>query len=413
MPTFAASRAAALLRSAVPPLVVLALAVGYLVIELGEGLAEPATDLLPPTVYPGLVALQALALVFCQRAPVVVFFLVLLLDAVLLATSGGELGTGSLGVMIATFTLVRSGELRHRYLLIICGAAVTALASIVAMAAAGAYAVWAVLAVAVARPALQYGIPSALAEFFLARERLVKALRERAELAERERAWGVEREIAGVRTAMARELHDIAAHHLSGIIVGAQAASALMATDQERSRQMLKTVQQDARTTLADLRRTVGLLRGDDSDTSASAGQPAPIPSLARIPVLVDAARGRGQQVRLTVEGIPQPLGPLAETAGYRMVQESLANAARHAAGADCDVHIGYSATGVRIVVDTAAAPATVPTPGSTRTGHGYGIPGMQERADLVGGSLLTGPRPDGGWRNTLEIPIEHPGSQS
>jgi len=405
MPTAEASRAAALLRSAVPPLVVLALAAGYLALELAEGLAEPAEGTLPPTVYPGLVALQAVVLVFRQRTPVVAFFLVVSLDAVLLGTSGGELGTGSLGVMIATFALVRSGQLQHRYLLIVGGAAATALVSIVAMTAAGTYAVWVVLAVVVARPALQYALPAALAEFFLARERLVQALRDRAELAERERAYGVEREIAGVRTAMARELHDIAAHHLSGIIVGAQAASALMATDQERSRQMLKTVQQDARTTLADLRRTVGLLRGDDNEDTKSSGQPAPIPTVERVPLLVDAARGRGQQVTLAVDGAPRTLGPLAETAGYRMVQESLANAARHAPDAVCDVHIEYLPSLLRITVENADHASPGEAQPAAQTSHGYGIPGMEERAALVGAHLVTGPRPGGGWRNILEIP--------
>jgi len=401
-PRSAASR----LRSAVATVVVLALAAGYLTADLGVGLDEPAAGAVPASAAAGLVALQALALVFRRRNAVAVFAVVVAIDAVLLGTSGGELGTGALAAMIASYALTRSGELRIRFPVLACGVVTTLVVSAVAMAAVGAYPAVAVAAVAVARPVLQYGAPAALAEFLLARERLVGALRERAELAERERLRDVEREIAEVRTAMARELHDIAAHHLSGIIVGAQAASALVATDPDRTREMLRTVQQDARTTLADLRRTVGLLRSDTDEGPASPARPAPVPSLARIPGLVDTAIGRGQTVVFEVVGEPGVLGPLAETAGYRMVQESLANAARHAPGSSGRVRIEYLPDVVRITVhnDTPGAPSAAL---STRDGHGYGIPGMQERADLVGARLTTGRLPDGAWRNVLEIPRE------
>jgi len=423
---------AALLLSAVPPVLVLALAAGYIGIDLVEGLEDPVAGMVPPVVHAGLVALQALALVFRSRFPIVVFALVVLFDAALLATSGGELGTGALAVMIASYGVVRSGSGRTgvvgvsagraRYVVLLAGAAVTAIVSAVSMIAGATFAPLAILAVVVARPVLQYGIPAGIAEYALARERLVQALRDRAELAERERVRSVEREIAGVRTAMARELHDIAAHHLSGIIVGAQAASALVAVDPERTREMLRTVQRDARTTLADLRRTVGLLRSDDPEDpygGESAVQPAAIPSLDRIAGLVETARGRGQDVTLVVVGQPRVLGPLAETAGYRMVQESLANAARHAAGAPARVRVEYLSELVRITVDNdassssvanaaeprSAAAKTVQT--ASRSDRGYGISGMEERAELVGAALTTGPLAGGGWRNRLDIPLD------
>jgi signal transduction histidine kinase len=397
--TAGARPVASRLRSAVPPIVVLALAAGYFGADLVEGLDDAAGGAVPASAAAAIVALQALALVFRRGAPVPVFALVVALDAVLLGTSAGELGTGALAAMFATYALTRSGELRIRYIVVGCGGATTLVVSAVAMAVGGAFPPLAIAAVAVVRPALQYAAPAALAEFLLARERLVQALRDRAELAERERLRDVEREIAGVRTAMARELHDIAAHHLSGIIVGAQAASALVATDPDRTREMLRTVQQDARTTLADLRRTVGLLRSDD-DAGAAPGRPAPVPSLDRVAALVQTAAGRGQAVALEVDGEPRVLGPLAETAGYRMVQESLANAADHAPGAPSRVRIEYLPQLVRITVhNDASAARPVPRQG------GYGIAGMRERADLVGARLTTGRLPDGSWRNTLEIP--------
>jgi signal transduction histidine kinase len=389
------------LRVVLPPVLILALAVGYFGADLIVGLPASAVQI-PVSIAAGLVALQALALLFRTRAPVLVFAAVVLLDGALLLTSGGELGTGALAVMVATYALLRDGETSIRYPVVLCGAVVTLIGGAIAMAAAATFSVPVIVALVIARPVLQYAVPAAFAEFFLARQRLVQALRERAELAERQRLRDVEREIAGVRTAMARELHDIAAHHLSGIIVGAQAASVLVESDPDRTRAMLRTVQQDARTTLADLRRTVGLLRADGE---TGADLPAPVPSLDRVAQLVDTARRRGQSVDLDIDGVPTELGPLAETAGYRMVQESLANAARHAAGAPSRVRIQYRSDSVRITVQN-AAPPDGPGPAPVTPGKGgYGISGMRERADLVGATLSIDRLADGGWRTLLDIP--------
>jgi signal transduction histidine kinase len=400
------------LRRALPPVVVFALAVGYIGIDLFEGLDEPTRGAVSPLVHAGLVAAQAVALIFRRRAPVVVFALVVAFDAVLLATSGGELGTGALGVMIATYAVLRGRTGRGRYAVIIIGGVVTSTVSAVSMIVMASYAPLAIVAVVLARPALQYGLPAGIAEYVFAREDLVHALRERAELAERERVRDVERELTGMRTAMARELHDIAAHHLSGIIVGAQAASALVTVDPERTREMLKTVQRDARTTLADLRRTVGLLRSDEPGDGGASGEPVPVPRIEGIPRLVESAHGRGQEVTLEFGGEPRALGPLADTAGYRMVQESLANVARHAAGAPARVRVEYLATSLRITVENdAPTSGTAAGAGNAVTARpetrGYGIAGMEERAELVGASLTTGRLDSGGWRNCLDIPLD------
>ncbi|HEV7950113.1 MAG TPA: histidine kinase [Glaciihabitans sp.] len=395
------------LRTAIPVLVVLATAVASLGLNLVDQYAEQVPGLFSPVVYAGLVAAQALALVFRRQSPATVFVAVVILDSVLLGSTGGQLGTGSLGVMIATYSLLRTGTRRYRYAIVSAGAVATVLVSAIAMVVGAADSLLVIVAATLARPILQYGAPAALAEFLLARERLVRALRERAELAERQRVSGIEREMVEVRTAMARELHDIAAHHLSGIIVGAQAASALAESDPARTREMLRTVQQDARTTLADLRRTVGLLRSDNPDEVGASPQ---VPSLARIPALVETARSRQQSVELTLDGQPRPLGPLAETAGYRMVQESLANAAQHAPGATCHVQVEYLAELVRITVDNEASASIGSASLTQRKDRGYGISGMDERAGLVGGRLETGPR-DGGWRNRLEIPYDRNGA--
>ena len=291
----------------------------------------------------------------------------------------------------------------------------------------------------------RYLLPVAVAEYMLGRERLHQVLRDKAELLEREKQLlereereRVERELRASRNALARDLHDIAGHHLSGVIVSAQAAVALRHKDPERSDQMLQTVQDSARTALADLRQVVGLLRSEDSNvsgredqgedgrhnepTSSSteataepaavtdsrmAREPVLLPSLEAVPRLVEEARRRQQRVGYAVNGRPRPLSPLADTAAYRMVQESLANSARHAPGAPCQVRIMYQPRCVEIVVSNRRPPnAEAPQSGSSGRGGGYGLSGMAERAALVGAELVAGPDPDGGWRNRLVIPV-------
>ena len=287
----------------------------------------------------------------------------------------------------------------------------------------------------------RYLLPVAVAEYMLGRERLHQALRDKAELLEREKQLfereereRVERELRTSRNALARDLHDIAGHHLSGVIVSAQAAVALRHKDPERSEQMLQTVQDSARTALADLRQVVGLLRSEDSNVSGREDQgedgrrneptlsstesaavtgsqmtrePVLLPALEAVPHLVEESRRRQQRVGYAVNGRPCPLSPLADTAAYRMVQESLANCARHAPGAPCQVRITYQQGCVEIVVSNRRPPnAEARQAGAGSKGGGYGLSGMAERAALVGAELVTGPDPDGGWCNRLVIPV-------
>ena len=291
----------------------------------------------------------------------------------------------------------------------------------------------------------RYLLPVVAAEYMLGRERLHQALRDKAELLEREKQLlereereRAARELRASRNALARDLHDIAGHHLSGVIVSAQAAAALRHKDPERSDQMLQTVQDSARTALADLRQVVGLLRSEDRSDSQREGQvtdgqqseltsssteataepaavkdsrmarePVLLPALEAVPHLVEESRRRQQRVGYAVNGRPCPLSPLADTAAYRMVQESLANCARHAPGAPCQVRITYQQGCVEIVVSNRRPPnAEACQAGAGSKGGGYGLSGMAERAALVGAELVTGPDPDGGWCNRLVIPV-------
>lgn len=392
------------LRRAIPPLLVLAVAVGYIGADVWvEDLPSSVPGDVSPLVHAGMVALQATLLVFRRRAPIAVFAGVVLVDAVILATSAGELGVGSLGVMLAAYAMTRRAVRGRALTALSLGALVTTVVGGSALALGSRESVLVLVVTVVARVALQYAAPAAVAEYFLGRERLAAALREQTRMAEHERRERAEREVRAERDALARELHDIAGHHLSGIIVTAQAATALTRSDLDRAREMMQTVQDDARIALADLRRTVGLLRSGDD---ARSGDPMPAPRIAGIPGLVDVARERGQRVELAVRGEAPALGALAETTAYRMVQESLANAARHAPDAACDVTVLFTADAVEITVSNERSGAAARAV-ADRSGGGYGISGMAERADLIGAELTTGPSESGGWVNRLRIPLD------
>ncbi len=212
--------------------------------------------------------------------------------------------------------------------------------------------------------------------------------------------------VARERVAMARELHDIAAHHLSGIAVMTGAIDRQIDTDPAAAKIAVRQVRQQSTAMLRDLRSLVSLLR--DHDQRAGELTIAP-EALDGVPALVEDARAAGRDVELSVVGgSPAGLstlrvGPLAQLAAYRTVQESLTNAARHAPGARCEVVVDVRATEVVVTVrnDT---PPDAPAP---RPGGGFGIVGMHERADLTDARLTAGPDPDGGWTVTLTLPTE------
>ncbi|QLD12468.1 sensor histidine kinase [Microbacterium oleivorans] len=391
------------LRATLPPILVAAVAVGYLGLALwGEALPTSVFGDVSPLVHGGLVLVQAVALLWRRRSPLSSFAVVVAADLAILATTDGELGIGALGVMLASYAVAREGRNATRVTALACGATATAVVGAASMAAGSGATLVVLVATAVARIGLLYVLPAAAAEYARGRERLSTALHTQARMVEAERRAAAERQVRAERAALARELHDIAGHHLSGIIVGAQAASALLTTDPERARGMLHTVQDDARTTLVDLRRTVGLLRDDDEPSSPARVNPTA--TVTGITALVAAARERGQGVDLETVGEPRTLGPLAETAAYRMVQESLANAARHAPSAPCHVSVNWTSEGVSVTVRN--EPGDVPdTTLSPREPEGYGLAGMTERADLVGATVETGPAADGGWTNRMFIP--------
>ncbi|GAA0525262.1 histidine kinase [Paractinoplanes ferrugineus] len=181
------------------------------------------------------------------------------------------------------------------------------------------------------------------------------------------------------RIRIARELHDVVAHHLT--LVNAQAAVAhhLLRTDPERAYQALGDIKQTSRDALDELRATVGLLRDDDEPESRQ-----PVPSFAELDTLLDSFRKAGLDLQLTRQGTPQPLTGSADLAAYRIVQEALTNASKHGPTAHAALDLTYTEQALHITVTNPA------TPGHRGPGTGHGMIGMRERAESAGGRFTT-----------------------
>ncbi|MFI1245564.1 sensor histidine kinase [Streptomyces anulatus] len=238
--------------------------------------------------------------------------------------------------------------------------------------------------------ALALGI--ALRSLRLARKDLVV----QAELTAEERA---RRTLLEERGRIARELHDVVAHHMSVISIQAQVAPHLVEHPTEELRENLTGIRENALEALAELRRVLGVLRSEDAP--AQSARHAPQPGLDRLDELVATVRSAGLAVTVSTTGAPRPLSPGVELSAYRIVQEALSNVMRHAPGASAGVAIGHRPSGVTVrVVNSPPDRPAAPSPGVR-----HGLLGMRERTAMLGGELATGPTPDGGWEVTAILP--------
>jgi signal transduction histidine kinase len=205
-----------------------------------------------------------------------------------------------------------------------------------------------------------------------------------------------ERAVIGERVRIARELHDVVAHHVSVMGIQAAAGRRVLDKDPERARAMLSGVEDSARTAVDELRRMLGALRdtGDGTDQ-----QPAGA-TLERIGELIDRAREAGLTATSNVYGDPVPLPGSVSQAAYRIVQEAVTNTLKHAHATTLDVRIRYLAGELEIdVADDGRGPAPGP-------GGGLGLIGMRERVAVHDGVLESGPRTGGGFRVRARLPL-------
>lgn len=226
-----------------------------------------------------------------------------------------------------------------------------------------------------------------LGAFVQTRRAETAELRARAERMEAEREERARAAVVSERGRIARELHDVAAHDLSAIVVQAGAADRLVERDPKAARLTLQAIRSQGRETLSALRQLVGIMREADTDGRA------PQPTLRRVGELIGVARDAGMAVEVTVHGRPRPLPAAVDLTAYRVVQEALTNARRHAPGAAATVELTYAdEVQVRVCSGRARQPVPVAEPG------GHGLRGMRERVEQAGGTLSAGPTDDGGW---------------
>jgi signal transduction histidine kinase len=219
--------------------------------------------------------------------------------------------------------------------------------------------------------------------------------RDRALRAEREREERARAAVAEERARIARELHDVVGHSVSVMTVQASGVRRLLRPDQEREREALLVVERTGREALAEMRRMVGVLRRPEEAPAL-----APQPSLEHLDRLVEQARDAGLQVDLRIEGEAFELPVGVDLTAYRLVQEGLTNAIKHAQAKRAEVVVHYSDGEVEVTVsDDGRGVGSGP-------GAGHGLVGMRERVSVYGGDLDAGPRPGGGYRLRAKLPL-------
>lgn len=239
---------------------------------------------------------------------------------------------------------------------------------------------------------------TALGLYIRTRRQLFEQLRERARRLQHERDQQATIAATAERTRIAREMHDIIAHHLTVMVTLSEGAAAQVASSPERAGAAMRTVSETGRQALSDTRRLLGVLR-DAGDVASR----TPQPDTASLGELVERVRGAGLTVRYRERGEP-PDEPAVRLAVYRVVQEALTNTLRHGGpGATADVQVVYRPDEVRVEVtdDGGAAEPAAPLPGA-----GRGLVGMRERFEALGGRLDSGPRPPRGWQVTGRIEV-------
>ncbi|MFF8677574.1 sensor histidine kinase [Streptomyces sp. NPDC015140] len=335
-----------------------------------------------------LVALLTLPLALRTRAPVTVCLAVHVCWA-LYVTLGYWPVVGSFGPMLALYTVA---SLRPTRTAAAC-AALLAGVWVYAGVVAGAEAMASVVGQAV-------GFPLVLWRFgYVARRTADLTRRLRAEQADRAR-----REVAEERVRIARELHDVVAHHIAVINVQAGLARFVFHSDARTARTALDTVEGASGEALAELRRMLGLLRAE----GVQGADGAPAPGLDQLDEMVTRVRAGGVRVELRTTGAPRPLPSGMQLCVYRVVQEALTNVLKHAPGADATVELAYRTGEVTVTVTDdgrTAGPREGADSDTIAERGGHGLIGMRERAKLYGGTIVVGPRGEGGFGVLLTLP--------
>ncbi|MGP4010831.1 sensor histidine kinase [Streptomyces sp. 4N124] len=344
----------------------------------------------------GLVLAQALPLAVRRRWPAACLAVVAGAFAVHQAL-GFATTFASVGLYLALYS-AGAHQVRFRH-------------GLIAVASAG----YAVLAVVLDRLGSPQSFPDYLAYYLtLAAVWLVGSTvrTRRAEEAERRRL-AAEVATAAERARIARELHDVVTHHVTAMVVQADAAQFLVTSAPERAGEGLSAVSDTGRRALTELRYLLGVLEATGESASADPARAGRAPTLGRVGDLVEQARRSGQPVEFSEQGERRPQLVDVELAAYRVVQEALTNAMKYAAGMPTRVLLRHGEEHIEIAVTTdgpVAAPATrKPDPAKPDPAGGRGLTGLRARVRMLDGELEAGPRREGGFEVCATIPSKPP----
>ncbi|HZD38177.1 MAG TPA: sensor histidine kinase [Actinomycetes bacterium] len=337
-----------------------------------------------------LLAVPGLALLVRRRWPMAVLAITAAISLVYY-TAGYPDGPGWIALFIAAYTVNARGD-GERSVQVVGGTVL--LLSVVWLLTADLSPIqdagWVFFRIGTAIMAVVLG------DMLRARRVVAAEALERAERAERTREEEARRRVDAERLRIAREVHDTVAHAIAVINVQAGVTAHVLDRRPERARETLVTIEQTSARALSELRATLGVLR------DAADGQ-APAPGLAQVEELVGLAREAGLDLKLEAGSPPRELPGAVDQAAYRIVQESLTNAIRHAGPARVTVSIVYGPDDLELRV---ADDGRGPCEGAGPAGGGRGIVGMRERAELLGGELVAGPGPDRGFQVRARLPL-------
>jgi signal transduction histidine kinase len=231
-------------------------------------------------------------------------------------------------------------------------------------------------------------------------------MQQRVRMAEAQRETQAALAVQRERARIAHELHDVVTHNVSVIVVQAAAARRVLPTAPDKAEQALAAIESAGRAAMSELRHVMGLLSmsGDEPDQDGPEDL-LPAPGLHRIPDLVARVRATGTPVDVTTDGTVALLPTGIDLTAYRVVQEAITNTVKHAAGAQVRIAIEHLPKALRIQVTDTGGTADP----SAHTGNGRGLIGLRERLAIYGGTLHSGPTPDGGYRVLATIPLEQP----
>jgi signal transduction histidine kinase len=240
-------------------------------------------------------------------------------------------------------------------------------------------------------------LPYAIGRMVRVRAARERASREQSERLDAGKELGARRAAYDERARIARELHDVIAHSVSVMVIQAGGARLVMGSDPDRAERSLRSVERAGRDALAEMRRLLGVLdRGEDPRALA------PQPGLSNIEELLARARESGLATSLRIDGEPATVSPALDLCAYRIVQEALTNAIKHAGPACAEVRVRWRLSALELVIsDDGRGPGPV-----IDAAAGHGIPGMRERVALHGGSIESGARASGGFIVQARLPL-------